>query len=328
MTLLLTRSDLARLLEPQAVIEVVERAFGEHSAGRADAPVRSHLRIDEPAGVVLIMPCALHDSRAVGTKVVSVYRDNPARGLPTIFSVYSLVEYETGRPLAVMDGGYLTGIRTAAASAVATRYLARADARTLGIFGTGVQAEFHARLVPLVRPIERVLVWGTSREKAAAFAGRLRERVRASIEPGESAAQVAAESDVIVTATTSAEPVFPGRVVRPGTHVNAVGAFTPTTREVDSDLVARARIFADTYAGLFAEAGDVLIPMEEGRITREQVEAELGEVVLGRKPGRRSDAEVTLFESVGAAFEDAATARLAYDLAREQGVGVEVQLDR
>jgi ornithine cyclodeaminase/alanine dehydrogenase len=327
-TLLLTRSDLARLLDPRAVIAAVERAFGEYSAGRTETPVRSHLGVPDPPGVLLVMPCALHESRALGTKIVSVYRQNPSRGLPTICSVYALSDYETGRPLAVLDGAYLTGLRTACASAVATRYLAQPDARVLGIFGTGLQAEFHALVIPLVRPIERILVWGTSPEKMAAFAARLGNRCSAPIEPGASPEQVAASADVIVTATTSPTPVFPGRAVRPGAHVNAVGAFTPTTRELDSDLVARARLVADTYAGVWAEAGDILIPLNEGRITRDAVVAELGEIVLGRKPGRLAPEEITIFESVGAAFEDAATASLAYRRALEQDTGVAIDLDR
>src|ERR687895_127462 len=161
MTLLLNRADLKRLLDVRSVIDAVERGFADYSAGKVQMPARTAVRVSDPPGVLLLMPCAMTESRALGTKLVSVFGQNPSRGLPTIGALYVLSDYETGFPLAVMDAGFITGLRTAAASAVATRFLAHEDARTLGIFGTGVQAEYHAIAIPAVRPIERILVWGT-----------------------------------------------------------------------------------------------------------------------------------------------------------------------
>src|SRR5438067_2966389 len=164
MTLLLNRTDLERLLDVESVIEAVQQGFGDYSAGKVQMPVRTAIRVSEPPGVLLLMPCAMTESQVLGTKLVSVYAQNPARGLPTIGALYVLSDFQTGFPAAVMDAGFITGLRTAAASAVATRYLAREDARTLGILGTGVQPESHALAIPVVRPIGRVVRWGRSPE--------------------------------------------------------------------------------------------------------------------------------------------------------------------
>jgi alanine dehydrogenase len=328
MTLLLNRDHLRRLLDLPSTIEVVKQAFGEYSRGQARMPVRSSVKLEHPNVTLLAMPCGLLDSHALGTKVLTYAVGNTARGLPTIRALYVLSDFETGFPLAVMDGTELTGARTAAGSAVATDLLARKDSRVLGIYGAGVQAEFHLRALLEVRRIEEVLVWDSDHARLEGFIRRMRRAVPVEIESGDDAEHVAAESDVLVTATTSASPVFPGRAVRPGVHINAVGAFTPTTRELEPELVARALVVVDTYAGALAEAGDLLIPLRAGQISREHLAAELGEVVNGTRPGRTSDAQITIFESVGAAFQDAAAARLAYDRARERGLGQKFEFDR
>jgi ornithine cyclodeaminase/alanine dehydrogenase len=322
MALLLNRADLERLLDVQSVIEAVQQGFADYSAGKVQMPVRTAVRGSDPPGVLLLMPCAMTESRVLGTKLVSVYPRNPTRGLPTIGALYVLSDFETGFPSAVMDAGFITGLRTAAASAVATRFMAREDAHTLGIFGTGVQAEFHALAIPAVRSIERILVWGSAPEKAREFASRLQPRCQAQVAAGESLEQVAA-ADVVVTGTTATEPLFGADAIRPGAHVNGVGSHAPAVRELDAELVARGRVVVDTYEAAFAEAGDLLLAIEEGRIDRQHVAAELGEVVLGQKPGRERPDQVTLFKSCGVAFEDAVTARLAFERARAAGAGQE-----
>ena len=322
MTLLLNQAELERLLDIDSVIAAVERGFADFSAGKVEMPVRGVVRVADPPGALLVMPCAMTESRALGTKLVSVYLQNPGRGLPVIGALYVLSDYETGFPLAVMDAGYITGLRTAAASAVATRYLAREDARTLGIFGTGVQGEFHALAIPAVRDVERVLVWGTTPDKSRAFADRMQGRVRARVEPGESLEAVAA-ADIVVTGTTASQPLFPGRMLAPGAHVNNVGSHAPTTREMDTEAVARSTVVVDSYDAAWAESGDILVPIEEGAITREHVRAELGEIVLGKKPGRQRADELTLFKSNGLAFQDAVSAQLAFERARAEGIGTE-----
>jgi ornithine cyclodeaminase/alanine dehydrogenase-like protein (mu-crystallin family) len=275
--------------------------------------------------VLLAMPCAVADPPALGAKIVSVFRRNPARGLPTVTSTYILSDHETGAPLAIMDGGYLTGIRTAAGSAVATRALARTDARTLGVFGTGVQARFHVEMIRRVRPIDRVLVAGSSADKAREFAEWV------GSESGVAAAAASAEevsaADIVCACTTSSTPVVVATAVKDGTHVNAVGAFTPSTRELPAELLARARVYVDTRAGAFSEAGDLLLAVAEGAMALASVVGEVGEVILGTIPTRRSKDEVSVYKSVGAAFLDAATARLAFDEAGHRALGTVYEFD-
>jgi ornithine cyclodeaminase/alanine dehydrogenase-like protein (mu-crystallin family) len=319
MTLLLSRADLEQLLDLDRVIKVVEAAFAAYADGKTVTPPRGTVSPPGTGGVLLSMPCALVEPPTLGTKVIAIFRGNAARGLPTATSLYLLSEYDTGAPLAVMDGTYLTAVRTAAGSAVATRYLARPDARTLGVFGTGVQARFHVDTIRRVRPIDRVLVAGTSAEKAADFARWVRETF--GIEAVASSPADASEASIVAACTTSPVPVIVSERVRDGAHVNAVGAFTPLTRELPTALVARAGVYVDTRAGAFAEAGDFLIPVQEGAFSLDAVRGEIGELCLGRAPGRRDGGEITIYKSVGAAFLDAATAHLAYDQAVRRGAG-------
>jgi ornithine cyclodeaminase/alanine dehydrogenase-like protein (mu-crystallin family) len=269
--------------------------------------------------VLLAMPCAVAEPRALGAKIVSVFRGNPGRGLPTVSSIYVLSEYETGSPLAIMDGGYLTAVRTAAGSAVATRELARPDARTLGVFGTGVQAHFHVETIRRVRTLERVLVSGTSPDKERQFADWVVQATGLAAEPASPEQTSAA--DIVAACTTSATPVVLAEHVSEGAHVNAVGAFTPTTRELPTELVARARVYVDTRAGALAEAGDVRLAADESDFEVSDVVGELGEVLLGEVPGRTDARAVTIYKSVGAAFLDAVTARLALDQAGVKAAG-------
>ena len=324
MVLLLSRDDLLRLLDLDAVITAVEHGFAAYSAGQTDTPPRTSLTPPGSDGVTLVMPCAVAAPAALGTKVVSVFPGNVALGLPTVTALYALCDHQTGVPLAVMDGGALTALRTAAGSAVATRHSARPDARTLGIFGTGVQAYFHALALCRVRSMERILVAGTSGAKERDFCGRVADAVGRDASPA-SPAEVSA-ADVVAACTTSPTPVVLDQAVRPGAHVNAVGAFTPTTRELPSALVARASVYVDTRAGALSEAGDLLIPAQEGAFSLDQVRGETGDVILGRIAGRRDTDEITVYKSVGAAFLDAVTARLAYDRALAVGAGTPFEL--
>ncbi len=314
------------MLDFPSVIEAVAAGFAAYSAGRTETPLRVGVEPPGTGGVLLAMPCALDaEPRALGAKIVSVFRGNPARGLPTVTSIYVLSDYATGLPLAIMDGSYLTAIRTAAGSAVATRELARPDAHSLGVFGTGVQARFHVETIRRVRSLDRVLVSGTSKQKGRAFADWVRQTTGIAAEVAEPHTTSAA--DIVATCTTSATPVVLDEHVRAGAHVNAVGAFTPTTRELPPQLIGRARVFVDTRAGALSEAGDLLLAAQEGRFALDAVAGEVGEVLLRRGPGRTSASEVTVYKSVGAAFLDAATARLAYDQAAPKAVGTVYEFD-
>jgi ornithine cyclodeaminase/alanine dehydrogenase-like protein (mu-crystallin family) len=305
------------------VIDVVGTGFAAYSSGRTETPLRVGVEPPGTEGVLLAMPCAVAEPPALGAKIVSVFRGNPGRGLPTVTSTYVLSDYETGTPLAIMDGGYLTGVRTAAGSAVATRELARSDARTLGVFGTGVQARFHVETIRRVRDLERVLVSGTSPDKARHFADWVLQTTGIAAQAASPEATSAA--DIVAACTTSATPVVLAAHVREGAHVNAVGAFTPTTRELPTELMARARVYVDTRAGALAEAGDLRLAEQEG--VELDVVGELGEVLLGKAPGRTDARAVTVYKSVGAAFLDAVTARLALDEAGARAVGTVYEFD-
>jgi alanine dehydrogenase len=322
---ILGREDLERLLTPADVIRAVERAFREHAAGRARTLPRAVLPM-RGAGLFLAMVGSLPRQRALGTKLITVVGANRGRGLPTIHATYLLTDPETGKPLALMEAGFLTAIRTGAASALAARYLARRDTKVVACFGAGIQARYQLLCLQAGLPVERVTVVGRSPERAGAFADRMARELGIPVEATRDRRAAVAVADLVTCATTSPSPVFDGRDVRPGTHVDAVGAFRPTTREVDTALVRRAHVVVDTYAGAWEEAGDLLIPIKAGAITRRHVRAELAELVSRGKPGRTARGQITFFKSVGFALEDTATARLAYDRAVASNVGIEVQL--
>jgi len=323
--LVLTRADLERVLDAEGVIAAVEGAFSEAAAGRAPALPRAVLPMSK-TGVFIGMISALPRARALGAKLVSVVGANRKRGLPTLHASYLLADPETGAPLAFMEAGFLTAIRTGATSAVAAKHLARPDSRRLACFGAGVQAEFQLRCLAAVLPIESIAVVGRDPSRAWAFAERIRGALGRPVEVTRNRRAAVRDADVVTCATTSPRPVFAGRDLRPGAHVDAVGSFGPATRELDTETVKRARVVVDTYHGAWAEAGDLLIPIKAGAVSRRHVRAELAEVVARRKPGRTRPDEITLFKSVGWAPEDAASARLAYDRAVARGIGTEVAL--
>ena len=324
--LIISRGDLATILSIGDVIETLEQAFIAQAKGRWVIP--SRIQWSLPGGIMLSMPSFLNPGERgggiLGTKLVSVFPGNPGKGLPLIYGVYLLYDSTTGSPLALIDGVYLTGIRTGAASAIATKYLSRKNARSLGIIGTGVQAGFHLVAIAAVRRIEVCYLFNRTEEKARLFAQEYAAKSGVNLEVLSSSDEVVGKSDVVVTSTTSPTPVFSGSSLRKGTHLNVIGAFTPDTREVDSETVKKASLFVDSYQGALSEAGDLLIPIREGIVSREDIRAELSEVVSGTVPGRTSEEEITLFKSVGLAIEDAAVANLAYDRALENGVGTRV----
>ena len=290
--------QLARRLPLSAAIDALERAFrdGDPSA----SPLRS--RVPTPAGQLLLMPAV--GAEGLGVKLVTLTEANPARGLPFIHALYALFDPRTQAPRLLVDGAALTALRTAAVSALATRHLARPDAHRLVIFGAGVQAASHLQAIAAVRSIDELIVVTRTVGRGEALMHRAASMgVRASLgSPGAVAA-----ADVVCTCTTATEPLFEGEALAAGAHVNAVGAYQPSAREVDTETVRRARVVVETRAAALEEAGDLLIPIEEGAIESRHVVADLQEVVRGA-PVRTSDDDITLFESVGLAFEDLAVA--------------------
>jgi ornithine cyclodeaminase/alanine dehydrogenase-like protein (mu-crystallin family) len=293
---------LARLLPTIAAIDAMESAF----AGRLpDAPSRT--RVETPAGDVLLMPSA--SDREAGVKLVTVAPGNPDRGLPLIHALYVLLDGATLAPVALLEGAALTALRTAAVSALATRHLARPDASRLVIFGAGVQAAAHLEAMAAVRPIERVTVVSRT---AAASDGLVHRARDAGLDASPGDAGSVQEADIVCTCTTSGTPVLDGSRLAAGSHVNAIGAYRPEDRELDDETVRRGRIVVETRDAAMAEAGDILIPIKAGVIDATAVVADLAEVVRGAAVRRGPD-DITVFKSVGVAFEDLVVARAAAD---------------
>jgi ornithine cyclodeaminase/alanine dehydrogenase-like protein (mu-crystallin family) len=307
---MLTLSDdqLKKLLNPDQVIQAIHNVFSRGFSS-VRMPVRTSLELN--GAVLLIMPCYDGSLKAAGVKLVSVSEQS------RVNASYELLEATSGKAIARMEANYLTDLRTAATSAVATDLLARKDASTLGIFGSGRQAAAHFTVLPRVRNFKRFLVCGSGRFDVNAFCQRMKADHGIGIE--SVAAEVCArESDVICTCTTATEPLFDGRWLKPGTHLNLIGAFQPHTREVDDETIRRARVVVDTYDGCLAEAGDLLIPLQNGTVGQSHVIADLHEISSGKQAGRSGRDDITLFKSVGCALEDLATALMAYEQATSQ----------
>lgn len=322
----LSREDVRQALPMALAIEAMKAAFVQLSAGQADVPLRVALQVPRHNGVTLFMPAYLSADDQMAIKIVSVFNDNPAKKLPLIHALVVAVDATTGEPMAVMDGTYLTALRTGAVSGAATDLLARQDVRTAAVFGAGVQGRTQLEAVCAVRSIQKAWVYDVVAEQAAAYATEMSERLSLPVKVASTPSEAARQADVICTATTSTRPVFDDADVRPGTHINAVGAYTPHMQEVPVETVLRAKVVIDHREASLAEAGDLLIPLQQGRMTEEHIYAELGEIVAGLKPGRVSSDEVTLFKSVGVAVQDVAAANAALDAAQRMGLGTEVAL--
>ena len=297
-----TEEEIRRRLDPLRVIAAIETAFRDRYP-LVRIPPRLH--IPTRYGIFLVMPC--YDRETVGIKFVTVL-NSPRDGQQRIQAIYMLLDAASAEPGLIIPAGYLTDLRTAATSAVATKFLAREDAQTLGIFGTGRQARAHAKVLPFVREFQRILVCGTHAGKTRKFADEISAELKLPAEPVD-AETCAAESDVICTCTNSQTPLFDGSALRPGTHLNLIGAFQPDSREVDSFAIQRSRVVVDTFDGALAEPGDILIPMREGVIGRTAILADLHEITSGTVV-RRNPADITIFKSVGCALEDLVTAEL------------------
>ena len=327
MTLLLSRNDVASVLTMDDCISAVETAFGELAQGRAIMPQRAVIRVAEHNGVFLAMPAYIGgDLGTLGLKMVTVYPDNPGqKKLPTIFGTMLLCDETTGQAVAIMDAGYLTAVRTGAASGVATRHLARRDARTCVVFGAGVQAREQLKAMALVRDLQRVTVLDVVAEARDRFCRDMSAELDLAVEATEDAEGAVREADIVVTASSSHTPVFAGAWLKPGAHVNNIGSHSPDARELDTETVVRAKFVADLKEANLAEAGDILIPIKEGAVTEDHIFASLGEIVAGQKPGRENDEEITVFKSCGLAVQDVSSAMAVYRAARARGIGTEVE---
>ena len=306
----LTEVEVHRLLDPRALIPAIEEAFRSRYPS-ALMPTRTQMKLTD--GIFLIMPCHDRLGRGLGMKLVK-FNENPRNPDDRLQATYILLDADTGCAKLVIPANYLTDMRTAATSAVATRLLAREDARVLGVFGTGRQARAHLHVLRHVRNFERALVCGRETARSRHFAEQMEHELGMKVEAVYSRT-CANESDVLCTCTTSKTPLFDGKMLRKGAHINAVGSFQPTTREIDDDTVRHARIVVDTYDGALAEAGDLLIPLKSGVIKRVNLIADLHELTRGKKTVRTGPSDITVFKSVGNALEDLVAAELLEDAA-------------
>jgi ornithine cyclodeaminase/alanine dehydrogenase len=325
MTLILNRDEVAFVLDMKDCIAVVESAFAELANGTADMPMRSNIK--PPGGLSLYMPAYLKKMKALACKVVTVYKDNPVKHhLPTTIGKVLLQDPETGDVICIMDGGFLTAMRTGAASGVATKYLARDEkGMTAGIFGTGVQAQMQLWAVCEVRDIKKAWAYDINEEAAKKFAKIMHEKLGIEIVIASNPDELL-QADIICTATSSPTPIFDGSIVKAGTHINGIGSHTPNARELDTTIIKRAKFIGDSKEACFNEAGDIIIPLNDGEIKETHFYAEIGEIVTGTKDGRINETEITIFKSNGLAVQDAATAKLIYDKAVEKGIGTEVKI--
>jgi ornithine cyclodeaminase/alanine dehydrogenase-like protein (mu-crystallin family) len=316
MAVWLNEADVRAVLRPAELVGAMEAALAAFSSGEVVQPVRTALEIGERS-FFAVMPALYAGQGVMGSKLVTVVPANADRGLHTHQAAIALFDPVTGELLAVMDGRYITEVRTAAASAVSTRYLARKGARVLGILGSGVQAASHLEALRCVREFREVRAWSPTRANLERFAAE---------HPGVCAAPSAADAvrgaDVVVVATSSVTPAILSEWVSDGAHVIAIGACRPSQQEVDPELVARARLVVDSRAAALVESGDIVRPMKAGLFGEDHVAAELGEVIGGAKAGRTRADEVTLYKSLGLAVEDVAAAGLAYRRAFEKRLGL------
>ena len=321
-------SDIATLVSMPDAIALMKPAFGELSAGRAQAPLRTGIHLDGSSLDALFMPATVPAANALGVKLVTVAPNNPGHGLPLIHASVLIVDPETGIPAALLDGTSITALRTGAVSGAATDLLARRDSQTLVVFGAGAQALTQVLAVCAVRDITRVIVVGRSQSGLDRLLDWLGERAPevAALTEVTTDRAAAAHADVVCAATTSREPVFDDRDIRPGTHINAVGAYTRAMQYFPAARILREVVGVDQRAAALEEAGDFVIPIESGLLRAEDVSVELGHLVNGVHPGRTSDDQVTFFKSVGNAVQDMVVARKAFDLAEHRGTGQVVSL--
>lgn len=294
-----------------AAIRAVADALVQLSTGRAIVPPRTSLEVPGLRTTALVMPAYLPGSNRIGLKLISLCEDNPSKGLPLAQAVTVLMDAERGTPLAVLEAGYLTAVRTGAASGVATEALARKNARVAAIFGAGVQGRTQLEAIAAVRPIAKAYIFDVDAAATAAFAKEMEARLGFEVVPARGPGTLS-EADIVSTATTSATPVFADGDVKPGAHINAVGSYKPHIREVPGETIRRASLFVDERRSCLEEAGDLIIPLRQGLIREDHIRAEIGEVLAGLAPGRRSKDEITVFKSVGNAVEDLAVAGLVF----------------
>lgn len=324
--MLIIGAETVRKLLPMAdCIDVMDTAMRAVSAGGVGTPDRLIAPLPDGESYFFLMPGTLSEPPVYGAKLIGLHPSNPAAGRPTVQGFITLFDGATGQPLALVDGAEITRLRTAAASALATRLLAREDARSHGILGAGVLAASHLEAIACVREIDQVRVWARDSRKAQAFAKSWTGRTSAEVTVARDRTEAAA-CDIVTTVTNASEPVLRGDWLQPGAHMNLVGAHEPEHREADSDALAKAVVYVDSRRGALREAGDLLIPMSEGRFDEGHIRGELGQLLEGRIAGRSEPRQVTLYKSLGLVAQDLFAAERVYRRAAELGAGQRIDL--
>ena len=327
--LILAANEVRQALSMKETIETMKRAYASLSDGTASVPLRTHLPISNHDALSLFMPAYMKtdSEEALAVKIVSLFPGNPSRGLAYIQAAVLVLEPDTGRAVALLEGSTLTAIRTGAGSGAAIDLLARKDSQIIAIFGAGTQGRTQLEAACTARQIETAFIFDPNHDKAQDYARQMAgyRSITKDVRVAASAREAVESADIICTATTSSTAVFDDNDVKSGTHISAIGAYTPEMQEVPVETLARGRIVVDSYATVIEEAGDIVKAIQAGAMEESNIHAELGEIVLGQKPGRESDDQITLFKSVGNAVQDAVAAQLALKNAREMNLGVEVE---
>jgi alanine dehydrogenase len=326
-TRLLSRKDIEGFFTMKMCMEAVEKAFADLATGNATLPQRTPIVLPDRHGLALFMPAHIKSLGALGAKVVTVYKDNvPKHDLPTVMGTIILLDEATGFPVALMDGGYLTAMRTGAVSGVATKFMARSDSAVAALFGTGVQAFTQVLGVHEARPLAKLLAYSVDPPDARrSFAARVTKAIGVPVVLAEDPAAAVTQADIVILATSAATPVLDGRWLKAGSHINGVGSHAPGARELDTFTVQKSRVVCDLTSACKSEAGDFIIPAQAGDWSWDKVAGDLGDVIVGKVPGRTSREEITLFKSVGLAVQDLSAARLVFDEAVKRGIGTEFQ---
>jgi ornithine cyclodeaminase len=322
----LKQADMKAVFSMKDAIQADKDALELYSRGKSNVPLRVNIDVPEFEGQSLYMPGYAAGANALGVKIVSAYPKNIEKGLTSVPATMVLVNNETGEVCALMDGTYLTRIRTGAVAGAATDVLARKDSGIFALFGTGGQAETQLEAVLTVRPIKEVRVFDISSERAADFASRMTgafgSQFGVRIVPAKSAEEAIDGADIITCVTTSQKPVFDGHLVKKGVHINGVGSYTPSMQEIDEYVILNAgKVYVDTRNGVLNEAGDFIVPIKKGTYNADRLTGELGEAIAGTVPGRTDDGEITFFKTTGSAVLDVVTARRIYECAVKKNMG-------
>jgi len=322
---LLNIKEVEQTLPMSDVLGLVEKAFEQRGRKRVQMPPKSYLFFSKFSGDLRIMPAYLEELDQVGVKLVNVHPNNPSKyGLPTVLATIVLFDPETGAPISIMDGTRITAMRTAAASGIAVKYLARKDAKVLGVIGAGYQSVFQLEALKEVMKIESVKIFDMIEKKAEDLAAMAKRKFGLNARKVATAEEAVRGSDVVVTVTPTRTPITKSEWVAKGMHLNAIGADAPGKEELEAGILSRAKIVIDDWEQA-SHSGEINVPLSKGMITRANIYAEIGEIVAGAKPGRVSEDEITVFDTTGLAIQDVITAWRAYEVAEQKGIGQEIE---